>query len=532
MAYFPFQPGQQPMSSSQGVVIASDQSPVSVTGTINANINNSSVQVVGVQPPHSVATLQGTNPWIIGNSSVMLTPGINVIGSVAALQGTNPWVVGNSSVQVVGSVPPSSVSGVGLFNVNHTGNGSVQAVLLNSSVAALQGTNPWKVELTSGSVITTGGNSSVQVVGQVPPSSVSGVGIFNVNHTGNGSIILAPTSIAALQGTNPWTVQLTSGSIATTVNTGNSSVQLLGGNAAIGSVTTLQGTNPWITQPTSGSIFSYQAAGSVLAVSGTFSGGNSSVQVVGQVPPTSVSGVGQFNVNHNGNGSVLTVSLGSIATAPFPASVSGVGLFNINHVGNGSIILAPTSVAVLQGTNPWVVGNSSVQVINPVMSVVGGFVRTEDNSHASGDLGLFVLAVRNDTVASTTSADRDYSAFMVDAPGRVVTKPFAPEESRIYGVASTVNTGPSSLIAAAGAGLRNYITDIMVANTGSVATLVSFRDGDASVIGRTIAPGGGGSNMINLATPMRTHAFNSQVEYTAATAVSVLHVTAFGFKAP
>lgn len=103
----------------------------------------------------------------------------------------------------------------------------------NTSVTALQGTNPWAVQLTSGSIATTvnTGNSSVQLVG--------------------GTAMVG--SVAAYQGAaTPWKVELTSGSIATTG--GNSSVMLTPGINTIGSVAALQATNPWIVQLTSGSI--------------------------------------------------------------------------------------------------------------------------------------------------------------------------------------------------------------------------------------------------------------------------------------
>ena len=43
----------------------------------------------------------------------------------------------------------------------------------------------------------------------------------------------------------------------------------------------------------------------------------------------------------------------------------------------------------------------------------------EDSAHASGDKGLFMLAVRNDADATLTSADGDYSPIAVDSAGRV-----------------------------------------------------------------------------------------------------------------
>lgn len=239
-----------------------------------------------------------------------------------------------------------------------------------------------------------------------------------------------------------------------------------------GTVVVNQGTTPWVVNMPSPSVVSYQLAGSVLAVSGSFSGGNSSVQVVGQMPPQSVSGVGVFSTNHIGNGSVITL---------------------------------------------W-----------PLASIAGTYA--EDSAHTGGDRGLFALGVRNDTASSVTSADSDYSPIAVDAVGRTLTKPFASDQAMIQGVSSTVNTISTSLIGAAGAGLRNYLTDILVTNTGSVTTLVNFLDGDNSVIGRTIAPATGGSN-IHLAFPMKTGGFNQQIHFVSQTPVSVLGVSGYGYRA-
>lgn len=212
---------------------------VNPVSTLAIATGNSSVQIVGITPPHSVATLQGTNPWITspnpssvyvvnpvstlsistGNSSVLLLGGNAVIGSVAVLQGTDPWKINMPSGSVLGTyleknaVTPSAFGTPILFKIDET-NSVLSAVSPQSpfpvqgSVAALQGSTPWQVNVPtpsyityqaagsvlnaniSGSVAAVINNSSVQVVGIMPPQSVSGVGLFNVNHIGNGSIVV------------------------------------------------------------------------------------------------------------------------------------------------------------------------------------------------------------------------------------------------------------------------------------------------------------------------------------------------------
>lgn len=51
------------------------------------------------------------------------------------------------------------------------------------------------------------------------------------------------------------------------------------------------------------------------------------------------------------------------------------------------------------------------------ISVVNGFEKVEDAASADGDVGGFVLAVRQDTLASSVSTDGDYAAFKLDARG-------------------------------------------------------------------------------------------------------------------
>ena len=46
----------------------------------------------------------------------------------------------------------------------------------------------------------------------------------------------------------------------------------------------------------------------------------------------------------------------------------------------------------------------------------------EDSAHTSGDVGLHMLAVRQDTLASSTSADGDYASLKVDEDGALYTR--------------------------------------------------------------------------------------------------------------
>jgi len=139
-------------------------------------------------------------------------------------------------------------------------------------------------------------------------------------------------------------------------------------------------------------------------------------------------------------------------------------------------------------------------------------------------------ATRNDTLASTLGADGTLGETARDSAGRQITKPFASSEVQVEGVASTVSTSTVALIPAGGAGLRNYITDIHIANSGASDAIITFTDATTSILGHTIAPTLGGSNM-NITTPIRTGA-NSAFRAEPKTASSVIYLTVRGYKAP
>lgn len=297
--------------------------------------------------------------------------------------------------------------------------------------------------------------------------------------------------------------------VSATVNTGNSSVQLLGGVAVIGSVATLQGTNPWLI-------------------------GNSSVQTIQGTTPWVV-------------GSIIATVQSSVAVAVTNITASVIATLNnpnssvmLTASTNHSVlaVLSNSSVTTLQGTNPWLIGNSSVLAFQGtlpwvIQSIVGTYA--EDSGHVSGDKGILAFGVRNDTVASLVNADLDYGAWAQDSAGRHIIKPFAANEASIFAHASVVNGGDSGSVvvfAAAGAGLRNYITDYQVANTGSVSTLITFTEGGGSIIGRTIAPAGGGSNAIGWNSPIRNNLANQPINMVTGTASSIVYVAAYGHKAP
>ena len=211
----------------------------------------------------------------------------------------------------------------------------------------------------------------------------------------------------------------------------------------------------------------------------------------------------------------------------------------IGQLPAGTAVLG--SVATLQGTSPWNIAGSVLATISgtPNVNAAGSVVAFQGGTKITSVIGSIPSSLltgihghRNDAIASYLGGNLSWNPVATDSAGRIVTKPFSPEASRIEGYASTVNVSVTTLVAAAGAGLRNYITDIWLANTGAATTLVTFRSGGGtSVLGYTIAPTVSGSNLPGLITPIRTLA-NETFDFQASTGTSVLYATCKGFIAP
>lgn len=170
-----------------------------------------------------------------------------------------------------------------------------------------------------------------------------------------------------------------------------------------------------------------------------------------------------------------TTTAGSIISATFPAgSVAAV------NFQNSSII------AINAGSVIALLGNTSI---------AGTFL--EDSAHTTGDRGFHMLGVRNDLMASVTGADLDYSPISVGPVGENIVAN-APMNKWLQGRTDHRVSLGGSLIAIAkqGTSVFTYVTAVQVANMGPSSVLVTLGGGLGSVLGYTIAPAGGGSNIL------------------------------------
>ena len=251
--------------------------------------------------------------------------------------------------------------------------------------------------------------------------------------------------------------------------------------------------------------------------------GGSSVLAVNPDGSLNASIIGTPNVNVSGSvfatlsgvGSVITVSTGSVIAVLQSSSILAV------PVGSVIAVLQSSSIIAINAGSVVALSQGSVITVWQSPSIVGTYA--EDSAYATGDKGLFALANRNDTMSSLTSADLDYSGIGVGPVGEVLTAN-APITKWIRGTADLrVVLGASvTAIPAQGASVFTYITGVQVANFGSASVLVTFAGGLGSILGYTIAPAGGGSNIIypNALKTGENSAFTASINGTASVLVS------------
>lgn len=474
----------------------------SVSGTVGASIIGLAPVSVSNFPTTqnvsgSVVATQGTNPWLVApnNSSIFalqvagsvlavsgsFTPAANqsvsgtvgasiigqlpggtaVLGSVAALQGTNPWIV------------TSSVAG-GLFPIS----GSVAATIVNfpttqnvsGSVVSFQG-GAW-AHTNIGSVITISQGSVATVIigGSIaasftPPANQSVSGTVQTDVRGSVAVAIISGSIAATF--TPPANQSVSG----TVNIGTGGpVSVVGTMSVLGTVPVTQSTTPWII---TGSVQGSFSPAANQSVSGTVG-----ASIIGQLPAG-------------------TAVLGSIATLQgtnpwiVVSSLAG-GIFPISGSVAATIVGQPITVTPNFSSILAVPVGSTIAVLQ-APSIVGTYA--EDAGSTSGDKGLFVLGVRNDTLASVTSTDLDYGTYTIGPSGEQVTAN-APYTKWISGQTSIMYGASVALIPAQGTSIFTYITGVQIANMSANNALITFQGASSSTIGFTIAPATGGSNIV------------------------------------
>lgn len=227
------------------------------------------------------------------------------------------------------------------------------------------------------------------------------------------------------------------------------------------------------------------SGGSSLADEGTFTQGTTSMTVMGGTYNTSITNLtaGQAGAAQMTNDRMIYVNLGKVGGT---ATLSG-GVNGSQSVGG------PTAAGSSVAANPVTVG-----------------VRAQ-NAEAT--------AVTNGQVVNLAAG----------LTGKLITMPFANKENDVSGSSAGITSATNtSLISAAGSGVKIYLTGFSCANTGATTSLIQFTSGSGgTVLWTTVNPAGAGTNAA-INPPVATAA-NTALFFTTGSASTSQYCSVTGF---
>ena len=247
---------------------------------------------------------------------------------------------------------------------------------------------------------------------------------------------------------------------------------------------------------------------------------------IASVPSHAVTNAGTFAVQST-NQANSGVDIGDVTIN----NASGASAVNIQDGGN-SITVDGTFWQATQPVSGTVTANAGTGTMAVSMATNTPVGNVAHDSVDSGAPIKFGGRARTTEITAVATDDRTDAIF--DKVGKQVVLPYAIPESFVSGAITTAMTGTTStsLVAAPGSGLRNYITTIIVSNShATVGTDVVIQDGSGGTTLLTIpAAAVYGGAVITLPTPLRqpttaTAIFCANVTTGASTKVSAVGYT-------
>lgn len=142
------------------------------------------------------------------------------------------------------------------------------------------------------------------------------------------------------------------------------------------------------------------------------------------------------------------------------------------------------------------------------------------------ELTLQAIDSSIDTLVTDTAAIK--AAALDTAAVNIYPAPTTPVSGATAAMTGTAST---QVLAAPGAGLRNYVTAFIVSNTDAdTDTEVEIRDGDGGTVLLTLpAPKGYGGSIIPLPTPLKQPTANTRLDAKCTVSGSTTKVSAVGY---
>lgn len=385
---------------------------------------------------------------------------------------------------------------------NQTNYGSVRTTdepsqLFNDTFEALDTTNRWTTKTSTGTATVSSGN--LVCASSTTASAYGGLytqpsfATKGLNFIVGGILVTFPVVAIANSvrcfgfGTLPATpttaVPVTDGVFFMLDGSGNLYGKIFAAGVEVGSVD-LTAYNPTANVP-AGYAIQYRGDLSAFFI-------NSATNVVGTIPAVapSVEALPFFAISIAG------------ATPPGVSATMTCRACGIGDTGkNANAIVDSTypwrGVTVLKASTAAAATDTPLVVaLHPSSGLVSGTAATnlgkaEDAASASGDTGVFVLAVRRDTLTTSASATGDYNEFAVDQYGAALTKGYE-KHAKTYSCALNVAAAAAAtdIATITGSGTTTvFVTRVTVSGVQTTAGL-----NDVLLVKRSTADTGGTSS--------------------------------------
>lgn len=466
--------GDQITSFGGGVQYTEGDTDVSITGTAIMFETNTGTSALG--------TVSSTNPLPISDNGGSLTVDGTfwqatqpVSGTVTANAGTGTMAVSNTVLSVVGGGTEATAQRVTIAN-DSTGVLSIDD---------------------NGGSITVDGTVAVSGTVTVASHAVTNAGTFVVQENGAAltSLQLIDDTIATL-GTTTYTEASTKGAVIGAVRRDAN--------------TTLVDTTNEVAPLQVNATGELKVAQIQALPAGTNNIGDVDVLTLPALPA---------GTNNIGDVDVLTVN--GVAPA-FGSGVRGATVQRVTIATDDSVPVTIASVPSHAVTNA---GTFAVQAAS------AGDV-ANDGADSGNPIKVGGVATVTEQTAVSASGDRVNASFT--STGKQIVAPFSSPEYFVSGAITSAMTGTTStsLVAAPGASLRNYITTIIVSNShATVGTDVAIQDGSGGTTLLTIpAAAVYGGAVINLPVPLRQPTTNTALYCANVTTGASTKVSAVGYK--
>ena len=137
------------------------------------------------------------------------------------------------------------------------------------------------------------------------------------------------------------------------------------------------------------------------------------------------------------------------------------------------------------------------------------------------------MVAESDIDTITLVADGDRTKLYAGRDGIQYVTIDGPKENLVNNSASATGTSNTSVIASQGAGIKTYLTDIIVTNASATDTEVIIKDGTTEKL-RISAPANGGAVSVGLRSPIAGSAATAW-QFASVDAVTTMYVFMSGF---